>query len=228
MNSPRAAVATMILGLSAGVLSGCSNSSQATSPVVPATATATVAAGGPAVTPGAKATPTVKATAKALTRAQLMSRPIPPKPVKPVMPKIARTNTTQGAEAFVKHYFATLDYANRTGNWRLMDPLNNEMCEWCTSRREQVRKMALSGDRVLDPVHMISVKGSVRVHDSAVLVYTIHQPTKDSRFTENGKLQIETWDPYKATFAVLWNRGAWTVTGAGSRWQDVSEVHVKD
>lgn len=227
MNSKRLVTTLLIATISGAGLSGCSAGSQAAPPAVPASVSVTT--GPSASAPSAAGAASASATAspsKALTRQQLLNRPIPPRPAKPVMPKIARTNTTQGAEAFVKHYAATLDYAYRVGDWRALEGLGGTACDWCKERQADARARSAAGDKVLDPIHLITVSHSARFDSEGVLVYVMHQLTKNSRYTEKRVLKLQNDKAYRATFALNWKSGSWSITDTGQRWQKLSEVKV--
>lgn len=58
--------------------------------------------------------------------------PAPKTPQKPELPKLATENTAEGAKAFVKHYIATINYANASGDTAPMRALaNKELCKLC-------------------------------------------------------------------------------------------------
>ncbi|MCU1531671.1 MAG: hypothetical protein JWO49_1242 [Arthrobacter sp.] len=84
----------------------------------------------PSVTPTPIATPTPSASYKpadASGRAQNV-------PV-PVLPEEAKAETKEGAIAFAKHWYALLNYAYQTGEFRPMDDVTDPSCRLCSKVR---------------------------------------------------------------------------------------------
>ncbi|MCU1563764.1 MAG: hypothetical protein JWN05_2143 [Arthrobacter sp.] len=91
-------------------------------------------------TPDATPTPTPAASyqpADASGRAQNV-------PV-PVLPEVAKAETKEGAIAFAKHWYALLNYAYQTGEFRPMDDVTDTSCRLCSKVRPGIEEWNSEG-----------------------------------------------------------------------------------
>lgn len=63
----------------------------------------------------------------------------------PEMPALAKENTKEGLEAFVKYYYAVKNYANETGDVTTLATLNGPDCAACSSLLEATSQSYIEG-----------------------------------------------------------------------------------
>ncbi|MGG5171873.1 DUF6318 family protein [Pseudarthrobacter sp. J1738] len=78
----------------------------------------------------ASTTPTAAPTATAVYKPATAKGKAQNVPL-PVLPAVGKTNTKEGAEAFVKYWFALLSYANETGDTTRLTKLSASTCQLC-------------------------------------------------------------------------------------------------
>jgi hypothetical protein len=89
----------------------------------------------------------------------------PTGPLEPVMPEAAKKPTKAGAVAFVKHYWATVHYAQFTGETQQLTALASESCELCTGGRDSLRKLHDRGGRIVgEAARVVRPQASVVEH----------------------------------------------------------------
>jgi hypothetical protein len=116
------------------LLSGCQGgSSPSSAPTETGSTTAaptpdTSSPGSPAVTSGTTAPSGVYKPADAKGKAQNV-------PV-PVMPELAKENTKEGLEAFIRYWYAQLSYVDETGDMSSWLPLISRDCRLCVRLQE--------------------------------------------------------------------------------------------
>lgn len=140
-------VATIAVTLAA--LGGC-----LAEPGVPSTLPSVPPATSPvavAQTPSASAEPTP-------------STPAAPPLVKPVLPPKALENSPEGADAFVRHYFAVLDYAFDSGDAAAIAEVSEPECPPCRTARERIELATSRGETFEGAPHEIN---SVAVLDAS-------------------------------------------------------------
>lgn len=71
-----------------------------------------------------------------------------PGPVEPTLPVAAQRDGKAGAEAFVEHYWATVNYAQETGDTRHLRSLGGPSCSLCTGGADWIDKVTESGGHV--------------------------------------------------------------------------------
>jgi hypothetical protein len=114
-----AGVALVLTGCDTGGDPGATDTSSASTSQVPS----------PSATPTPTATPAY-VPASASGRAQNV-------PV-PVLPEVAKTETKEGLEAFVAHWYATLSYAYETGDTQPLADLSGPNCVFCSGLKDNV------------------------------------------------------------------------------------------
>lgn len=114
-----AGVALVLTGCNTGGDPGATDTSSASTSQVPS----------PSATPTPTATPAY-VPASASGRAQNV-------PV-PVLPEVAKTETKEGLEAFVAHWYATLSYAYETGDTQYLNEFTGPSCVFCSGLDEGI------------------------------------------------------------------------------------------
>ncbi|WP_426225394.1 DUF6318 family protein [Pseudarthrobacter sp. DSP2-3-2b1] len=164
-------------------LSGCNSGGD---PNPAATATTSAAE---SISPSATPTPTATyKPADATGRAQNV-------PV-PVLPEVAKTETKEGLEAFVAHWFQLLGYAYETGDPKPMEAISDPSCTFCGSLSDNISAAWsddkwIVGGRVETPVVTAKmlpgeaaqatvqvVQKSIAIHNPDGSLY--QDPTKDT------------------------------------------------
>lgn len=111
----------VVVAAAAVALSGCNSGSDpnstGTSPSVSVTES---------VTPSATPTPTA-AYKPADATGPAQNVPVP------VLPEVAKTETKEGLEAFVTHWFAQLSFAYQTGDISGVEAITSPGCEFCSN-----------------------------------------------------------------------------------------------
>jgi hypothetical protein len=110
------------------LLAGCSGGA----PADPGTASPTVA---DSASPSATSTPTP--TPSAVYKPADASGPAQNVPV-PVLPEVAKTETKEGLEAFVRYWYATLSYAYETGDLSSLVAVTAPGCANCEAAEKVV------------------------------------------------------------------------------------------
>lgn len=164
-------------------LSGC-NSAGEPEPVATASSWAAESTS-PSPTPTATAT---YKPADATGRAQNV-------PV-PALPEVAKTETKEGLEAFVAHWFQLLSYAYETGDSKPMEAISGPNCKFCGGLRDNI-SIAWSDDKwivggqIQTPVVTAKVlsgepaQATVQVVQKSVAIHNpdgslYQEPTKDT------------------------------------------------
>lgn len=130
MNKPYAratAAALTVLTTAALTLTSCDDNGGTTAP--PPTASPTP----PATSEPASPTPTETTSG----------------PVEPEMPDEARARSAAGAKAFVEFYWATVNYAQTTGDLALLRSMATESCSGCRGGADSIAKVYRKGGRII-------------------------------------------------------------------------------
>lgn len=126
----RAGALGLAVALSLG-LAGC-NSGESPGPGGTTTSASTSLA-----TTSASPTPTPSPTA--VYKPADASGPAQNVPV-PVMPEVAKTETKEGLEAFVRYWYEVLDYAYETGDTESLAIISGPNCVFCTGLKDGVEE----------------------------------------------------------------------------------------
>ena len=224
MTSLRAAALIAVVGMSSLGLSGCGKESSASAQGVAKTPTSAAATASSAARTSTDATASATETGT-MTRQQLLDRPIPAKPKKPVLPAAAKVNTTQGAAAFVKYYFESLDYGTRSGDSATILSASDPSCGFCKRRVNQVQKLKNLEHKFVDQMDMITIHRSLRINSHVVLVHSYHQVFLNTRHrVAKGSIQMDTSPKYTAEVALIWERGKWQVADVRNHWETAEAV----
>jgi len=73
----------------------------------------------------------------------------PDEPVEPELPDAATTPTKAGAAAFLKYYWAAVEYAERTGETAGLTSLALPGCQRCVGGQRFLERMARRGGRII-------------------------------------------------------------------------------
>jgi Family of unknown function (DUF6318) len=179
----RSGAAALVVGL-AVVLSGCNSGGSpgpggTSSPVAAETPTATASAT-PAPTPSAVYKP-----ADASGPAQNV-------PV-PVLPEVAKAETKEGAEAFVRFWYETLSYAYETGQSQNLEKISGPGCIFCTGLRDGISEAWsegrwISGGKIETP----AITATVEPGSDPFAVVQVIQSTIEIRKPDGTLLQNPT------------------------------------
>lgn len=135
----------------------------------------------------------------------------------PVLPDEAKAETDLGAVAFVKHWFALLNYGYRTGQTAPLDALTEPECAGCDSFRSTIRQLNVDGSVALsDPLLIETVNSppprlgvvttSVTYRERAVEVADATTTVTIGQDTES---QL-------AKASLSWQNGGWLMLELGS------------
>lgn len=125
-----AAALVVVAGL---VLAGCAGGA----PADPGAASSTP-------TGSATSSPTPTPTPSAVYKPADASGPAQNVPV-PVLPEVAKTETKEGLEAFVRHWYAVLDYAYETGDTTNLEKMSGTNCVFCSGLTDGIKEAWLDG-----------------------------------------------------------------------------------
>lgn len=136
-------------------------------------------AGGAPADPGAvSSTPTGSATSSppstptttptAVYKPADASGPAQNVPV-PVLPEVAKTETKEGLEAFVRYWYATLNYAFETGKTERLMEISAPGCVFCKGLRDGVSEAWaegrwVSGGKIETPAITVNMESGVEPH----------------------------------------------------------------
>lgn len=84
-----------------------------------------------------------------------------PGPVEPTLPAAAMRGGKAGAEAFVVHYWAMVDYAQASGDVEPLEALNMESCSPCHAGADWIAEIADRGGKILGSTHRVARARSV-------------------------------------------------------------------
>ena len=84
----------------------------------------------------------------ASTESSATDEPSPSGPVEPTLPAEAEEDSRTGAEAFIRHYWEVVNYAQKTGDTDPLKVIQFEHCEPCTAATRSVEKIYRRGGRV--------------------------------------------------------------------------------
>ena len=125
-----------LVAAAALMLTGCNSGSTPSGPDTTSPTTTESATPSPTPTPTLSATATYK-PADASGRAQNV-------PV-PVLPEVAKTETKEGLEAFVRYWYEALNYAYETGDTQNLEQLSGPNCVFCTGLKDGVTEAWANG-----------------------------------------------------------------------------------
>ena len=98
----------------------------------------------------------------------------PVDPVEPTLPPEAEGKGNEAAEAFVRYYFETVDYAQATGNTRSLRSLGSPVCTACTAGADGIDAIYRQGGRISggeDTVDRAKVTGVRKIPEMGEIYY---------------------------------------------------------
>ena len=136
-------------------------------------------------------------------------------PVKPKFPAVAKKHTPEGAEAFVRYYLESVNYAWAKPDLTALPPLGESDCESCVNLQETAKSIHTARAWLTGPPltvkqvnHLVTVAGES-------LVTSVMQQEPVSRFRPDGSLlSTSTGEELRRTFSLVWASG-WHVQDIG-------------
>ncbi|WP_159083523.1 DUF6318 family protein [Nocardioides terrigena] len=95
-------------------------------------------------------------------------------PVEPTLPPEAEGDGVEAAEAFVSHFYASVDYAQATGETEQLRSLSSKSCAACEGGAEIIERVYKQGGAITGGDHEVEaaqVTGTRRVGDAGSLYY---------------------------------------------------------
>jgi hypothetical protein len=112
-----------------------------------------------------------------------------PTPAAPTLPAAARADTPAGAEAFARFYIVTQDYANRTGDTKLLRSLGQ--CPGCIAVADSIEHFYQSGGRVEGgTLTVIAATVTRHVAGEAALVAVTYKQATGRQVNKDGSSQV--------------------------------------
>jgi Family of unknown function (DUF6318) len=202
----RSGAVSMIVA-AAVMLAGCAGGA----PADPGTASPT-ATESTSPSPSATPTPTTSAAYKPADA----SGPAQNVPV-PVLPDVAKTETKEGLEAFVRYWYATLNYAFETGKTEKLVEISGPSCVFCHGLQDGVAEAWsegrwVSGGKIETPAISVKFEPGVEPHAVVqVLQETIEIRKPDGSLFQAPTAATNTGSRAAATFGST----GWTMTDLG-------------
>lgn len=199
--------AALIVGLSLG-MAGCNSGA---SPGNGGSSSAVAAE-----TPTATGTPTPTPTPSAVYKPADATGPAKNVPV-PVMPEVAKTETKEGAEAFVRYWYEYLSYGYETGDTGNLEKMSNPSCVFCTSLRDGIAEAWsegrwISGGQIETPVVTATFESGVEPYAVVqVIQSTIEIRNPDGTLLQKPTPATNTGSRASMTFST----SGWTMTDLG-------------
>ena len=105
----------------------------------------------------------------------------------PVLPAEAREQTAAGAIAFVRHYFAVVDYAYANGDTAPLANISDPECLPCAAIKEMIDATVAAGDSYdVDPTQLLELSVPDGEPRGAVEVHVLHSDTGAIRLDAEG------------------------------------------
>ncbi|MDQ0729281.1 DUF6318 family protein [Arthrobacter sp. B1I2] len=179
----RSRAAALVVGL-ALALSGCNSGD---SPGTGGTSSPVAAE-----TPTASTTPTSTPTPSAVYKPADASGPAQNVPV-PVLPEVAKTETKEGAEAFVRFWYETLSYAYETGKPQNLEKISGPGCVFCKGLRDGINEAWSEGRWILGgKIETPAITATVETGAESYAVVQVIQSTIEIRKPDGTLLQNPT------------------------------------
>lgn len=190
--------ATLLAGALA--LSACDGGSN------PTVATAPTLASTTAPTTSTSSAPPTTATAGSSTSAAL---------AKPEMPAVAAKRTPEGAEAFVRHYIAALNFAWQAPEGSVLPPLYVPECSTCKGHQENAESLGKNGQRYRDAPFTLSRLRHVSSSGSEERVGALVRQRATAIIDGTGKdIEKIPKDSFSLAFMLKWE-GKWVIFDIG-------------
>ena len=140
--------------------------------------------------------------------------PEPSPSAAPILPAEGREQTAAGAIAFVRHYFAVVDYAYATGDTAPLAVASDPACLACTKVKDTVDSTIISGGSYVTDATQIT---DLRVSDAELMdaeEVLAHYSTPAAAAIDSNGNTVRRFVPrsdMKASLIVLWQRSGWLV-----------------
>jgi hypothetical protein len=167
-------------------------------------------------TPTATSTPTPTPTPSAVYKPADASGPAQNVPV-PVLPEVAKTETKEGAEAFVRYWYESLSYSYETGDTKVLEKLSSPGCVFCSGLRDGIAEAWgegrwISGGKIETP----AITATVGAAAEAYAVVQVIQSIIEIRKPDGTLLQKPTPATNTGSRAGLtFGPEGWTMTDLG-------------
>jgi uncharacterized protein DUF6318 len=148
------------------------------------------------------------------TTTQAPTTPTPsPTLTPPPAPTAARTPA--GAEAFVRYFWATYNYAYATLDPKPLQAISDKACELCASAAKNVDHLRQEGKRVDGGEVVVTVAVSPGLQkDHGVIVVTVLKQNAGTVSSETGDVEdIQAVPSHRGYVGLWWSGGKWTVNG---------------
>jgi hypothetical protein len=135
----------------------------------------------------------------------------------PVLPEVAKTETKEGLEAFVRYWYAVLNYAYETGDTQPLQTISEPTCVFCTGLREGVTEAWadarwISGGKIETP----AVTGAIEQGAEPYAVVQVLQQVIEIRNPDGSLHQAPTAATNTGSRAAARFTGTgWTMTDLG-------------
>lgn len=141
----------------------------------------------------------------------------PTEPVEPTLPPEAEGDGPEAAEAFVRHYYAMVNYAQATGDTAALSDLGLRSCEACEGGLQFIQKIYNRGGKNVGGDYSVvstEVDGRRRV-SKTVSYFTLSVVTSHTHQEVSGAGDMDRiYEPGKSTlsFEVVRDPTGWHVT----------------
>lgn len=166
--------------------------------------------------PTASATATPTPTPNAVYKPADASGPAQNVPV-PVLPEVAKTETKEGAEAFVRFWYENLSFGYETGNTETLEKISGPGCVFCTGLRDGIAEAWsegrwITGGKIETPV----VTATFETGAEPYVVVQVIQSTIEIRNPDGTLLQKPTPATNTGSRAsVTFGSSGWALTDLG-------------
>ncbi|UKA72096.1 DUF6318 family protein [Arthrobacter sp. FW306-06-A] len=169
-----------------------------------------------AETPTATATPTPTPTPSAVYKPADASGPAQNVPV-PVLPEVAKTETKEGAEAFVRFWYENLSFGYETGDTTHLEKISAPGCVFCNGLRDGIAEAWangrwIAGGKIDTPVITVMMEPGSEPH----AVVQVIQSQIEIRTPDGALLQKPTPATNTGSRAgITFGSSGWTMTDLG-------------
>ncbi|MEW1807347.1 DUF6318 family protein [Pseudarthrobacter sp. NPDC080039] len=172
----------------------------------------------PPTTDGATSTPsaTPTPTPSAVYKPADASGPAQNVPV-PVLPEVAKTETKEGAEAFVRFWYETLSFGYETGDTASLEKISGPGCVFCKGLRDGIAEAWsdgrwISGGKIQTP----AITATIEPGTEPFAVVQVIQSTIEIRKPDGTLLQKPTPATNTGSRAgITFGASGWTMTDLG-------------
>ena len=131
------------------------------------------------------------------------------------MPSAAQAATSQGAAAFARFWFATLNDAARTGDTELLTAISRPDCASCSQFAQSIEQLYVSGGRIEGGVFTVVVAEAPALDSGAVTtrVTVIYDVAPTRQIGSDGKVlrSVEALSGVDGDMRLARQGGSWRV-----------------